>query len=224
MDSGDILEQINREMINQLPRRIDFKDVKVEHDDGTNVGVWGLDVCRFGYKVSAELQSCSNLNRVVQIKRLFSPSNVLRRDSNGNILVTLTPVIKMRDYVVCSGEAYARGSACGISMNAKAKEMGAGALIKVIGASIGATLDTSSSGKMCLKIDSVDGKVRQRDVDWAGFKMKFVGLPINIPGGVINDVFEKLPLQGPINDLVATLTGTLKDALDNMDLCTSLLR
>jgi len=205
-------------MRNQLPSRIDFTDVKAEHDDKTKIGVWAAK-CTVGYKVSAELKSCSNLNRAVTIQRLFSPSNALKRDSNGNIFVTLSPLIQMKDYVACFGEAYARAGACGININAKAKEMGAGALIKNIGASISARLDTSSSGKMCLKVQSVKGKVRPHDVRWAGFKMKFVGLPISIPGSVMDAVFMKLPLDKPINNLVDTLTGTLKDELDKMNLC-----
>jgi len=167
----------------------------------------------------AELKRCSNLNKGIIFRRLIEPDNVLRRDSNGNILVTLSPTIEVKEHVICSGEAQARGGACGININAKAKEMGAGALVRRIDASISATLERGSSGKMCLKVQSVKGRIRKEDVQWAGFKMKFAGLPIGIPGSLINAISRKLPLEKPINKLVNTLTRTLKEELDKMNLC-----
>jgi len=219
MESSNIIDQINAAMRREVPQTIVFDDVKAEADGNHKIfSVWGVG-CDVGYKVSAQLKGCTNLNRAVVIRQLFEPSNVLTRDSNGNILVTLTPTIQMPGFIQCFGEASARGGACGININARAKEMKAGARIQRIGAMISATVESGSNGKMCLKVKSIKGNVNQRDVKWQGFSMKFMGLPFAIPGSLIDEIWRKLPLSKPINKAVSTLTDTLKDELDKMSLC-----
>jgi len=232
MGSNDMLSQINNAVISQVPNSIFFDDVQTEKEDSK--GFW---FCKFGYKVSAELNRCSGLNRVRLLSLVDMPAKeskpfcvlgvcfgappppkVVELDSNGNMVATFTPRFRVEG-VFCTGQAKATGKACGINMNAYAKEMSAGASVRRIETQVSATVEKQSNGKMCLNVKSVNGRVRQEDIKWLGFKLKFAGLPIGIPGDVINGVWAKLPLSRPINKLVNTLTGTLQTELDKMNLC-----